>query len=94
MQKEINIGDLVKSLAGRDRNEIFLVTKVCGKFVYVADGKTRKVYSPKKKNIKHLERLNVTPLVGFIEKLHANQKVGNLKLKKAITKSVNIKQED
>ena len=91
MQKEINIGDLVKSLAGRDRNEIFLVVDVCDGFAFIMDGKTRKVGQPKKKNIKHLERLNVTPLVGVIEKLHANQKVGNLSLKKAIQNSVNKK---
>ena len=89
MQKEINIGDLVKSKMGRDRNVIFLVVDVKDKIAYVADGKTRKIDLPKKKNIKHLERLNVTPLVGVIEKLHANQKVGNSSLKKAITDSVN-----
>lgn len=94
MQKEINIGDVVKSTAGRDRNVIFLVVDVNDKYVYVSDGKTRKIDSPKKKNIKHLERLNVTPLVGVIEKLHANKKVGNLSLKKIITQSVNKKQED
>ncbi|MBO5714109.1 MAG: RNA-binding protein [Clostridia bacterium] len=91
MQKEINIGDLVLSIAGRDRNVIFLVTDVQGKFAYVVDGKVHKVYSPKKKNIKHLERLNVTPLVGVIEKLHANKIVGNLSLRKEINNSVNKK---
>ena len=91
MQNKIYIGDIVKSIAGRDRNVIFLVVDVKDCFAYIVDGKTRKINSPKKKNIKHLERLNVTPLVGVIEKLHANQKVGNLSLKKAIVKSVNTK---
>ena len=91
MQNEIYIGDLVKSIAGRDRNEIFLVVDVKDNFAFIVNGKARKVNSPKKKNIKHLERLNVTPLVGVIQKLHANQIVGNLSLKKAIKKSVNTK---
>lgn len=91
MQKEINIGDLVLSKTGRDRNVIFLVVDVKDSNAYVADGKIRKIYTPKKKNIKHLERLNVTPLVGVIEKLHANQKVGNSSLKKLIANSVNKK---
>ena len=91
MQKEINIGDLVLSTAGRDRNEIFLVVDVLGKFAYVVNGKQRKINFPKKKNIKHLERLNVTPLVGVIEKLHANKIVGNATIKKQINNSVNKK---
>lgn len=91
MQKVINIGDLVLSTAGRDRNVIFLVVDVIDNFAYIVDGKTRKINSPKKKNIKHLERLNVTPLVGVIEKLHANKVVGNLSLKKQINNSVNKK---
>ena len=91
MQKVINIGDLVLSTAGRDRNVIFLVVDVIDNFAYIVDGKTRKINSPKKKNIKHLERLNVTPLVGVIEKLHANKIVGNLSLRKEINNSVNKK---
>ena len=91
MQKVINIGDLVLSTAGRDRNVIFLVVDVIDNFAYIVDGKTRKINSPKKKNIKHLERLNVTPLVGVIEKLHANKVVDNLSLKKQINNSVNKK---
>jgi ribosomal protein L14E/L6E/L27E len=91
LQKVINIGDLVLSTAGRDRNVIFLVVDVIDNFAYIVDGKTRKINSPKKKNIKHLERLNVTPLVGVIEKLHANKVVGNLSLKKQINNSVNKK---
>ena len=91
MQNEIYIGDIVKSIAGRDRNVIFLVVDVKDNFAFIVDGKTRKINSPKKKNIKHLERLNVTPLVGVIKKLHANHYVGNLSLKRAIVKSVNTK---
>jgi ribosomal protein L14E/L6E/L27E len=68
-----------------------LVVDVIDNFAYIVDGKTRKINSPKKKNIKHLERLNVTPLVGVIEKLHANKVVGNLSLKKQINNSVNKK---
>ena len=94
MQKEINIGDLCKSTAGRDKTGIFLVIGIDGKFAYVVDGKVRKVKNPKKKNLKHLERLNVKPLVGIAEMLHINLTVGNNTIKTAVKERVNKKQED
>lgn len=52
-------GQLVFSIAGRDKGRAYLVmgfdNAAYGTFVYVADGKYRKVQCPKRKNIKHLK---------------------------------------
>jgi ribosomal protein L14E/L6E/L27E len=63
MNMEISLGTVVISSAGHDSGHWFVVTGADGGFVYVADGKERKLASPKKKNIKHIRftrnRLNL-----------------------------------
>ena len=57
--KSFELGEIVKSNAGRDKNQYYLVTKIIdNKYIEVADGKKRKINNPKKKNIKHLEKTN------------------------------------
>ncbi len=46
-------GRIVRSLAGRDKGNFLVVIKADENFVYLADGKERKLASPKKKRIKH-----------------------------------------
>lgn len=49
-------GDIVISKAGHDEGETFIVTAIVNKdFVLIADGKKRKVESPKLKRVKHLK---------------------------------------
>ena len=47
-------GSVVKSIAGHDKNTYFVVEKAEGGFVYIANGKERKLEKPKRKNIKHI----------------------------------------
>lgn len=53
----LEIGTLVRSLAGRDKGSILAVVGYCDKGVLVCDGKERPVERPKSKNIRHLEVL-------------------------------------
>ncbi|HPT92935.1 MAG TPA: KOW domain-containing RNA-binding protein [Limnochordia bacterium] len=51
----LEIGQLVSSKAGRDAGKKYIVIGVLDdKYVLVADGASRKVTQPKKKNIRHL----------------------------------------
>ncbi|AVX21785.1 MAG: RNA-binding protein [Bacillota bacterium] len=57
-EKELQIGQLVYSRAGRDQGRPFLVWDyLSDTMVAVVDGDLRKVESPKKKNIKHLKAM-------------------------------------
>lgn len=47
-------GRIVKSKAGHDREDFFVVIATQGEFALIADGKHRKLQNPKKKNQKHL----------------------------------------
>jgi hypothetical protein len=50
----ISVSDIVESQQGRDKNKIFVVISVKEGFVFVADGKNRRMESPKRKKQKHL----------------------------------------
>ena len=51
---ELNRGTVVRTLAGHDKNRYMAVLSCDGKYVLIADGKTRAVCSPKKKNVIHI----------------------------------------
>ena len=51
---EIAKSDIVRSDAGRDRGKIFIVLAVEGEYLLLADGKGRKVESPKRKKRRHV----------------------------------------
>lgn len=52
----ITEGSLVASKAGHDEGRFFVVVKSSDGFVYLADGKERKLNNPKKKNLKHIAK--------------------------------------
>ncbi len=78
----LEIGIIVKSLNGRDKDSYFCVLELLGDYVMIANGKTRKLESPKKKKIKHLQ---ITKLKVDLETLKTNKH-----LKKAIDKLYNF----
>ena len=74
---------IVRSRAGHDKGELFCVMDTDGEFLLLADGKHRKVESPKRKRAKH-----VTSVGEYrhptIEKLRAGEPVGNQELRRAL----------
>ncbi len=56
MEVRVNIqnGIVVKANAGRDNGKYFVVVGAENAHILIADGKTRKLASPKRKNVKHL----------------------------------------
>mgnify|MGYP003303518222 FL=1 len=49
-------GDLVVCTAGREKEKLMCVIAFDGKYVYVCDGKERKLENPKRKNPKHITK--------------------------------------
>ncbi len=83
---ELKVGDVVKSVAGRDKEKILTVVKVEKNVVYVADGKLRRVERPKKKNKKHLIKLDKG--ISLVhDRLNKGEALGNKTLKKALSKN-------
>lgn len=51
---EFERGQIVRSCAGHDEGNLYCVMDLNGDFLLLADGKTRKVSSPKRKRRKHV----------------------------------------
>ena len=51
---ESHIAEIVYAIAGRDKGDCFIVSAQEDNFVFLCDGKSRKVGNPKKKKIKHV----------------------------------------
>ena len=47
-------GLVVISKTGRDEGQFYMVVRIEDEFIWVADGKRKKMSDPKRKNIKHL----------------------------------------
>ncbi len=58
MDTNFQVGDIVKSLSGHDKNHLFLVVSIDNfGFLDIIDGRYRKIDSPKRKNPKHIEKV-------------------------------------
>ena len=57
MREYLNVGAVVLAIAGREKNEIFLISQDDGEYSYIVNGTTRTLENPKKKNKKHLHLL-------------------------------------
>lgn len=80
---EIGLGSVVRSKAGRDKGEYFIVTALEGEYAYLVNGEFRKTDKPKKKKLKHLQKTNhVSEFIA--EKLHNVGKVTNSEVRKAL----------
>jgi len=51
-------GMLVQSLQGRDKGELYIVVNSEPGYVYLSNGTTKPIESPKKKNLKHVRLIN------------------------------------
>jgi len=82
---EIEKGHIVKALAGREKGRIFVVIEdPQGDFLLLADGKSRKLESPKKKKIKHTVFIDENDTrVGF--KIRSGQKVTNADIRRLLS---------
>ncbi len=48
------LAQIVKSVAGRDKGDYFLIVDIKDEFLILADGKNRRLEKPKKKKKKHV----------------------------------------
>ena len=62
----IQKGSVVRALAGRDKDGFFVVLGVEDSYALIADGKRRRIQSPKRKKLIHLAPTN-TVYQGLIE---------------------------
>ena len=52
------VGNLALSLAGHDKNQIYIIIREEDEYVYLCDGRLKPLAAPKKKNKKHIQVIN------------------------------------
>ena len=75
--------NIVKSTAGRDEGDLFFVLDTQEEFLLLADGKRRRVESPKRKKRKHVSCVDESHSV-VAEKIRSSEKITNSELRKAL----------
>lgn len=88
---DISKSDIVVSLAGRDKGQYFFALECDETYVYLVDGKGRKLEKPKRKKRKHVQ-LVLQNDSRVAEKLKSGDKVLNSELRRelaAISQKVN-----
>ena len=75
--------DVVRSCAGRDQGQLFYVIDADEQYVYLADGKSRRLEKPKRKKRKHIEQIPRTES-RIAEKIRNGEKVLNSELRKEL----------
>lgn len=54
--------EFAKSMSGHDKNQIYLIKEKDEKFVYLVNGTTKTLETPKKKSIKHIQIIKKLPI--------------------------------
>ena len=80
----IKKSDIVVSTAGRDEGKLFFVMEEDGEFAYLANGRERKIESPKKKKIKPLQFISESECRAA-EKLRSGEKLTNSEIRRALS---------
>ena len=85
-------GQLVKSIAGHDKGEYFLIYEVIDDdYVKIVNGKTRRLEKPKLKKIKHLKKLNkISNIIETIDQRDLQSQ--NKKITRQISDLLDVKQ--
>ncbi len=85
---DVSNNQIVFSLAGRDKGHLFIVMETEPDFVYLVDGKLRKVDSPKKKRRKHVAYAGSLG-EQLLTKLNSGEKVLNSEIRRALAEFSN-----
>ena len=81
--ESINIADVVLNLNGRDKGRFYFVISTDGAYVSLADGRSRKLESPKNKKARHV-RFVVRSASRTAEMLRSGKKVTNAEVRRAL----------
>ena len=80
---EVERSDIVRSCAGRDRGQMFFIVELDETYVYLADGKGRRLENPKRKKRRHIELLPRSDS-RVADKIRSGDKVLNSELRREL----------
>ena len=77
------LGQIVKSIAGRDMEQYFIVVQVDEQYLHLVDGNSRRLDAPKKKKKKHVQITHVIALE-IAGKLSKDEKLSNAEIRRSL----------
>ena len=80
---EIQKSHIVRSAAGRDKGKLFVVLAVEGEYLLLADGKSRKVETPKRKKRRHVLFVS-SEQTRLSDKIKSEEKITNSELRRTL----------
>ncbi|HHX60425.1 MAG TPA: RNA-binding protein [Epulopiscium sp.] len=83
MVPEYVIGQFVFSKSGHDKGRLFIIMRIEDEYLYLADGKVRTIEKPKKKKVKHVQKVNYVS-EEIKEKIQEEGNLNNADLRKAV----------
>ena len=86
-------GCFARSIAGHDKTEIYIIVGEEPGYVYLSDGKLKKVGNPKKKKLKHIQPVKRADAL-IAEKLETQKELHNEDIKRAIKEYISNMKED
>ena len=81
---DIEKANIVRSGAGRDKGKLFVVLAVEGDYLLLADGKSRKLESPKRKKQRHVLFVAADNENRLSKKIRGEEKITNRELRRAL----------
>ena len=78
---DIQIADVVRTTAGRDKGKLFYVIDVDDNYLILVNGKDRTLEQPKRKKLRHVEKV-LRAETRVAEKLKTGDKVLNRELRR------------
>ena len=80
---EIDRSSLIVSKAGRDKGQLFFVIDADEQYVYLADGKSRKLEKPKRKKRRHVLFVSEDSS-RLADKIKRSEKITNSELRRTL----------
>ena len=78
------VGNFAASLAGHDKNQIYIIIREDDEYVYLCDGRLKKVSNPKRKNKKHIQIIKKGTDTELTQRLLNNEVVRDEEIKRTI----------
>ena len=78
------VGNLALSLAGHDKNQIYIIIREDDEYVYLCDGRLKPLATPKKKNKKHIQVINKGVDAELSNRIKENGSVRDEEIKRTI----------
>ena len=79
---DLNLGQIVRSAAGRDKGKFFLIVEIAdNEFVKICDGERRKINISKRKKKRHLKKTNHV-VYELKERLEKGQRISDAEIRR------------